>query len=564
MVGTVAQAGTRVFVGGTVSGIDTAALIDAAVQQKTFRADRLDVEIDENTAKIGAYQELESLTSNFKTSLNALKGNPGLFDSNKSVFDLRAGTVTTSNGSDFSSIVDIAIADDAVKGNYEIEVTQKAKPQRVLGMSATADANADLGYVGTFELGLSGNPPGYLINITANMSLNEIAAAINAAAEPREVTASVVKLNDTDFRLVLEGAETNQNIINAPNSGDDILNLLGLTDGAGAYNNVIQASAPALIEYNGITVSRNNNSIDGLIDGVVLNIKNQAPGTVINLEIGDDTSGVKDAILSLIESYNEFRDFVIKNQQVSSTGEVADSAALFGDNLLSGIANVFSGMLADRFGNGANIQTIRDLGITIGTNNKLEVSDEIALDNAILNNFDEVRAAFGSSGTSDNAEFAMLSNKSSIASQSIVFDITTDGAGTITNVSVGGDSSLFTISGNSIVGVAGSLYEGLTFSYQGTNSATVNFELNQGLADKLINGMDGYTNSTNGLFVREKAALQTENQNKADDANEIRDKAEAFRVKQIEKYASFEAKLQALEVLKDQIRAILGADNDDD
>ena len=50
MVGTVSQVGTRVFVGGTASGIDTAALIDAAVQQKTFRADRLDIEINENIA----------------------------------------------------------------------------------------------------------------------------------------------------------------------------------------------------------------------------------------------------------------------------------------------------------------------------------------------------------------------------------------------------------------------------------------------------------------------------------------------------------------------------------
>ena len=62
----------------------------------------------------------------------------------------------------------------------------------------------------------------------------------------------------------------------------------------------------------------------------------------------------------------------------------------------------------------------------------------------------------------------------------------------------------------------------------------------------------------------EKAGLQTENAGKLADAQEILDRAENFRIEQIEKYGAFEAKLQALEILKSQIRAILGTDNNDD
>ena len=220
-------------------------------------------------------------------------------------------------------------------------------------------------------------------------------------------------------------------------------------------------------------------------------------------------------------------------------------------------------MLGSNFSSTGSIRTIRDMGMTIGNGNKIEI-DESKLDQAILNNFDELKAALSSSGTSDNTQFALLKNTSSITSRSIVFDITTDGSGTITDVSVGGDNSLFTISGNSIIGVAGSVYEGLSFSYQGTASTTVNFDLNQGLADRMINSMDDYTSSIDGLIVRQKATLQTENRSKSDDAKEIRERAEAFRERQIEKYADFEARLQQLETLKNQIRAILGTDKDDD
>lgn len=563
MVGTVSQVGTRVFVGGTASGIDTAALIDAAVQQKTFRADRLDIEIDENSSKIAAYNQLQSLANNFVSSLNALKGSPGIFDENETVFDLKSGVVTTSDGKDFSNFVDIAIDKSALNESYDIEIIQEAKPQRVISTATVTDGNADLGYVGTFELGLSGNPPGYLVNITANMSLNEIAAAINTAAQPREVNAAVLQVNENDFKLVLTGVETNQSILTSVNSGDDILSLLGVTDGGGNFNNELQAPEPALVELNNVLISRNTNSISDLIEGVELNIKDSAPGTIINLEVGNDSSSVKDAILSLIESYNAFRDFVTQNQQVSANGVVAENAKLFGDNLLSGLANEFSASLGAAIGSGS-IQTIRDLGITIGEQNKLEISNEVALDNAILNNFEEIRAAFGSSGTSSNVEFALLANTSNLPSQNITFDITTDGAGTITNVSVGGNNSLFRIEGNSIIGIAGSAYQGLRFAYSGENSATVNFQFNQGLADRLINGANGYINPVDGLISQEKVILQGENKGKAEDAQEIRDRAESFRERQIAKYADFEAKLQQLETLKSQIRAILGTDKDDD
>lgn len=564
MSGTVAQAGTTIFVAGTASGIDTAALIDAAVQQKNIRAVRLEVEVDENSTTIGAYAELEGLTQALEASLDQLRGPEGLFDTTERAFDQRSGTVSTSDGSDFSSIVDISITSDAVKGNYEIEVTQAAEAQRVIGTSV-ADENADLGFTGTFDLGLSGGGTTATINVTADLSLSELATAINAESATTGIEASVLKVSETEFRLVLTGQETNRSIEVTGVTGDDALNNVGVTDGVGGFQNELQAAQGAIIQFDGVTVTRDDNNFDDLVAGIELNINNASPGTIISLEVDNDVTAAKDAITSFIDSYNAVRDFIVQNQQVSTSGEVAENAALFGDNLLSGVADTLSSILADNFGNGSSIATIRDLGISIGSNNRLEIFDEAVLDNALLTDFDNVRAAFASGSTSDNSEFALVQNTSSAVSQAIVFDLTTDGAGTITGVTANGDGSAFTVSGNTVIGAIGTIYEGLVFSYQGTDlNVTINTNITQGLADRIINGLDGYTNSVNGLIVQEKLALQDENTEKLADAQEIRDNAEVFRLREIEKFAEFEAQLQALEILKDQIRAILGNNNDDD
>ena len=49
--GNLSQSGNTIFLSGGSSGLDTAALIEAAVKQRLREADKIDVRIDENLAK---------------------------------------------------------------------------------------------------------------------------------------------------------------------------------------------------------------------------------------------------------------------------------------------------------------------------------------------------------------------------------------------------------------------------------------------------------------------------------------------------------------------------------
>ena len=560
-IGTTGTGG--VFIGGQASGINTTALIDAAVQQRTFRADRLDIQIEENVAKVGAYQQLDDLTRAIDASLANLRGTDSLFDDTVRVWDQKAGTISTSDGSDFSGILDIAIDPEAQIGNYSIEVLDVAAVQRVAS-NTIADADAALGYTGTFDLGTTVGPS-VNVNVTAGMSLRDVAAEINAQSGTSNVAAQIIQTSESGFQLIISGTQTAQDLSTTSTGGDDVLNLLGVTDGLGGFSNELQAASQARINFDGVEVTRNDNVLDDVVEGIELNLNNAAPGTIISLEVGNDAGAARAAIEEFINAYNAFRDFVTQNQQVSEDGVVAEDAILFGDNLLDLIANTYSNFIGGQFNSTGDIQTIRDLGIRIGSGNKLEISDSVRLDTALLNNFDAVRDAFAARADSDNAEFRLSRNEGVTPTQAIVFDITTDGAGTITGVTANGDGSAFTIDGNRVVGAEGTQYEGLRFAYIGSDTnVTINVDFNQGLSERLLNSIEPFNSINNGLLVQERASLQSINNEKAQEASEIRARAEEFRASEIDRYAKLEADISALNLLLDQIRAILGADRDDD
>jgi flagellar hook-associated protein 2 len=561
--GTLAQSGTTTFVVGTSSGLDTSALVDNAVAQETRKADVIDIQVDENDAKVAAYTELETLAQDLQSSLDVLKSPQGFLSDDQSVFDTRAGFISASDGTDGSSYIGVAVDDNAAVGSYNIEVLQTAEAMKVSGNSI-ADSAADLGYTGSFVIGLDGMS-NVQIDVTADMSLDDLAASINAQSDSSGVEASILKVSETEYQLILTGQNTAQNIQASfvSGSGDDVLNLIGITDGAGGFNNIIQTAQEAIIELDGTTITRNDNEFDDLIDGVEISLRNADPGTIITLDVDRDAQAVKDAIIGFVESYNALRDYIVQNQQVGSDGTISEDAVLFSDNIMDSLSSDIMGIIGSDFSDSASVQTIRDLGLNFDDDNRLIIADEADLDSVIVNDFDDVEAFFSSGFSSDNNEFALISNTSNAPTQNITFDIVVDGSGNITSVSANGDSNAFDFNGTSITGKAGTVYEGMTFSYQGSTSVTVNTSLSQGMADQLYNNIAVYANDIDGLIVTEKAALQEENEDLSIEAEEIRTNAEVVREREIIKYAEMEAEIERLKILQNQIRAILGADSDD-
>lgn len=555
--GTITQSGNTTFVSGTSSGLNTAALIENAVAANNSEADEIDIQVQENDLKIAAYEELYGLAQNIQDSLGSLKSSTSFLDDEKNVFVQRVGDLS-SNGAAPTGLIDVGIEEGADLGSYSIVVEQKAEAFSI-GSTAITDQSAALGFTGSFTLGIDGFTDEQ-IDVTATDSLADIAVAINASSATSGVSASILKVSETDYQLIITGTDTNKAMTATTISGD-VLQNLGIVDIGDTFEalQIIQNEQGSRILLDGATITRDDNSYDDLINGVTIDIKTADAGTTITLEVDNDIATSKDAILGLIDSYNAYREFVSLNQEVGADGTVPDTAILFSDSILDTLNYAVSSLISGATGDG-DAGSLRSLGINFDFNNRLVLDDEAALDNALLNDFDNVANFFSTNVDIDNAQVALISNTSSQEALDFSIDIVTDVGGNIISAQVGG-ASPFTIDGASLIGNVGTAYEGLTFSYAGTTDTTIAISLSAGLADLLYTGIEGYTNP-NGIIQDEIAQYQDENIDFEVEAGEIRARGEEIREDEIQKYAFMEARLATLDSLLNTIRALLGTNDD--
>ena len=134
-------------------------------------------------------------------------------------------------------------------------------------------------------------------------------------------------------------------------------------------------------------------------------------------------------------------------------------------------------------------------------------------------------------------------NTSASPPSSFTLDIVMDSSGALSSVSVGGDSSLFTVSGNSIIGASGTDYAGIAFTYSGSTSQSITVTSTIGIASLLNTVAANASNNTNGTLQTLISDLETQD-------NTLQEKADAIN----SAASTYEANLKV------RIRAVSGRD----
>ena len=560
-ISTVSTSGSSTYLTGTISGLDTEALIEAAVTQKTARADTLDAKVTTNTTKISAYQTLQGLLDDITGAMSSLKSTTysSLSTNTGNAFDDKTAYLTASDGADATDIIAVSADSDAVAASYEVTVTQLAKAMKVA--SDSHDTSTALGASGDFTIGIAGGTSA-TIAVTSDMALSALAQAINDQSATTGVGATLLKVSGGEYKLVLSAADTNVDIEILDDSG--AVAAIGLVNDNGDFANVLQAAQPAIATIDGVAITSDSNQLTDTIPGLAISLAQvtSANQTII-LDVEANYADIKTAITDFIDAYNALRDFVDTNSEVSADGAVAEDAVLFADSLLRGVTKELSSILGEDAGSaGDGVTNLAALGITLNADNKLELSDETTLDNLLLSDLDSLRAFFESKFTTSDSALKLIKNTST-ASVDFTLDVTvTDGA--ISDVTVGGQSGLFTVSGSRIVGAAGTIYEGLSFALVAQESVSIDVTLTQGFADLVTTRLDAYANASSGMIQREIERLNDANGDLSDKSTQIRDDAESYRTRLIAKYSAMEQELYAAQVLQQQIKSILGNSSESD
>lgn len=538
----------------STSNLDTEALIEAAVAQRLAPADRLEVEIEEAELEVAAYEELQGLGSAMESALSTLT-NPD--DGTTSAFDEKIAYLTSASGTDPGSLLGATVDEAAQAGSYKLEIVQTAEVQKVAG-SEVASKNEALGIEGTISLAVEDGVASS-IAITADMSLQEIAEAINGETEATGVVASVVKVGEDAYRLVLTAEDTAREIVLTDAAGTALQDL-GVIDSGGGFVDELQAAQQAVIVLDGIEITRDSNEIDDVLDGVTLYLYEAEPGTTVQMDVETDLSSVVEQIEAFVEAYNAYRDFVLANQEVDDDGAVADDAALFADNLLRNLSAQVAAILSDSTDDEA-ISNLGDIGLTLDENNYL-VLDSTDLEAALASDAEAVQALLEFQMTSSSSDLQLLRKGSATADQDFTLDIAVDASGNVTAVSVDGDDTLFTVDGTRIIGADGTAYDGMVFVFTGDESQSVDIEISRGIAEQLSNCLSTYTDGDDGLLQQAIEAKEENIEAMSTRASTVEERAEAYRARLTDYYAYLETKIAAAESMKENLAALL--DNDDD
>lgn len=549
------SSGVSVTTSGTTnsSSIDWSALIQAAVDAKTAQADTISTTITNNEAKISAYQTLQSDLKTLYSGLASLS--TAVVNSlSTSAFSTRAASISATGDVSASSALSMTIKSGAATGDHTLTISQLATAHKVAGTSQSSQTD-ELGYSGTFSIGLDGGTAAD-ITVTSTMSLQDVADAINAQTSTTNVQASIVQVSSTSYRLVLTGTEDAADISYSSTSGDDIMSELGVTDSSGNFTNVIQEAQSAEFTLDGISMTRDTNDISDVLSGVTFSLLQATPdGTSLNISIETDTSQIQSALETFVTNYNAFRDEVVAQQATATDGTADSSAVLFGDGTMRNIMDALQNALNSTVGG----MTMADLGLSFNESNELEL-DISTLSDVLSTNLSGVTKLLSAQTTTSSSQLSVVNTGTS--PQSFTLDLTVDSDGNLASASVGGDSTLFTVSGTTIIGAAGSIYAGMAFTYSGSTSQSITVTSTSGIATQLYQIAKNYSSSTGVLqtLITNLTTRDDDLQQKVDDINS----AAATLQSQLQtQYAKYQAAIESANSTLTYLKALLSSSSSD-
>lgn len=406
---------------GIGSGMDIDAIVKAMVGA-------------EQAPKQSQLSKLESRTTTQLTNLGQLKGAISSFQTALAALNSPSSFLARTASTSDAKVLTASASQSAAAGAYQIEVTQLATSSKVALAAVPAVEGTTLSS-GTLSIKVGSESMLDVVVDSSNNTLAGIRDAINTAAAG--VSASIVT-DDQGSRLVLtsskqgdgnditvavanDGAEPGTTSLSkltfsgnavAPDSTDAVMYPGGVDDAAyqsdlQAYNEagkVIDTAQSAKLTVDGLSVTRDSNSISQVIDGVSIDLKTLGSST---LTVARDQAGVKANVQKFADAYNTMITFINSATKVTVVNDTSApvTGALLGDSSVRSLVNMVRNEMVAVQGDGA-VRVLADLGVTTQKDGTLKV-DSDRLGKAVTNDFDAIAAYF----TGDSGLAARLAGK---------------------------------------------------------------------------------------------------------------------------------------------------------
>ena len=257
-------------IAGLGGGLDVQGIVQQILFAERQPVRNLEAEKQRLETKIKAYNDLNSQLSSLLSKLDALKT-----DANFSV------KLTSSSD---ESVLTATATSEAAPGSYQIQVNRLALFDNFASDATFATANEVIG-TGSFDLTVGTSST----TITIDSSNNTLEGLKNAINNSAAAARAEIIFDGSGYRLTITSDDSGSS--NAISIDNNTLTLADSNPFAFTRSHTIATinDLDASLTINGLAVTSSSNDVDGLVEGVTLNLRGTSASTV-SLGVSDETS----------------------------------------------------------------------------------------------------------------------------------------------------------------------------------------------------------------------------------------------------------------------------------
>ncbi|MCW9023765.1 MAG: flagellar filament capping protein FliD [Gammaproteobacteria bacterium] len=404
---------------GIGSGLDVSGLVEKLVAAEgepvRIRLDRKEAELQAGLSAMGTFK---GVVSEFQTSLEGLR-NPDAFESI---------SVTSSE----EDKVEATASRGAQEGTYELDIIQLAQAHKLASQIFESDRlpvgsgtlSIQLGKVeaDTNQFVMNPDVPAKTITISEDKgSLRGIAETINKSEASirasvvndgngfRLILSSTMAGDDNQIRITVNDNDRNDSDLNGlsaftydktSNTFDEINTAEQARQRNSSNMEELVATQDAKLRIDGLQVTSSSNEIDKVIDGLTINLKPEAEGNTVRLNVALSTDGITRSINDFVAKYNEMIFTV--GALTGYDPETKTAGPLSGDASIRGVVSQIRRTLGNNFGQvNPVLDSLSSVGVDTERDGTLTV-DSSKLQRAIETNFQQVAQLFSIAGSSSD------------------------------------------------------------------------------------------------------------------------------------------------------------------
>ncbi len=275
------------------SGLDINSIVQQLVSVEKQPIDAARRKQVSFTAKLGSFASLRGSLSNLQSSLVSLQ----------SLSSFQSKSVVASD----SNVLKASATTVATVGTSTVnQVIQRAKANKL--QSGIFDSGTAVVGTGKLKIRVGEGTQRDILIDSDHQTLTGVRDAINTSNAG--VTASILKINETDYKLLLEARETGEkNAIEIDLTDDDgdSSDSVGLSQFRQLAET--QAAQDAVISIDQVTFTRSTNTITDAIPGVTLTLlKETGDNANISIDVSSNADAVRGKVESFVSSYNNVMD----------------------------------------------------------------------------------------------------------------------------------------------------------------------------------------------------------------------------------------------------------------